>query len=99
MQIPWKVKNIVWVRQGGESLWSHLPISVEECCCHFVPRSKGGLGIEENIIGLTTFEHRIFDLNELGDHKREHDLMREAAREHLRKFYPGWNEEDLKYRK
>jgi len=25
--------------------------------------------------------------------------MRDAARKHLMKFYPNWNEEDLKYKK
>ena len=99
LKIPMRVKQLVWMRQGGVSLWSFTPITVEECCCHVVPRSKGGLGVEENIVGLTTYEHRIFDLNELGDHKKEHDAMRQAVKDHLMKFYPGWNEDDLKYKK
>ena len=99
LQIPYKVKNIVWMRQGGRSVWSGKMISVEECCCHFVSRARSGLGIEENVVGLTTEEHRIFDLNEPGDHKELQERMREKAREHLKAFYPGWCEDDLKYKK
>lgn len=57
------------------------------------------MGIEENIVGLTHDEHRIFDLNEPGDHREEWLKMRQKAKEHLQSFYPGWNEEDLKYKK
>lgn len=99
LAITKKVKNIVWMRQGGRSIYSGKPISVEECCCHFVSRARSGLGIEENIVGLTHEEHRIFDLNEPGDHRQEWEKMRKKAREHLEKFYPGWNEKDLVYKK
>ena len=99
MQITRATKTLVWMRQGGRSIYSGKPISVEECCCHFVSRGRSGLGIEENIVGLTHEEHRIFDLNEPGDHKEEWQKMRDAARKHLMKFYPNWNEEDLKYKK
>ena len=99
LQISPKVKNLVWIRQGGRSIYSGKPISVDECCCHYISRARSGLGIEENIVGLTHEEHRIFDLNEPGDHKKEWTEMREMAKKHLQSFYPGWNEEDLKYRK
>lgn len=99
LQIPQKVKHIVWIRQEGKSIWSGKRITVNECCCHFISRGRSGLGIEENIIGLTYEEHRIFDLNEPGDHKELQEAMRKKARDHLRKFYPGWNEDNLKYRK
>lgn len=99
LQIPKRVKNLVWIRQGGRSIYSGKPITVEECCCHYVSRARSGLGIEENIVGLTWDEHRIFDLNEPGDHAEEQKIMREKARKHLESFYPGWNEEDLKFKK
>ena len=41
----------------------------------------------------------IFDLNEPGDHLAVQQAMRRKARDHLKSFYPGWNEDDLKYRK
>ena len=99
LKITPRTKNLVWIRQGGRSIWSGKPITVDECCCHYVSRARSGLGIEENIIGLTHDEHRIFDLNDPGDHKEQWQKMREKAREHLKSYYPGWNEEDLKYKK
>lgn len=99
LKISPRVKQLVWIRQGGRSLWSGKPITVEECCCHFVSRARSGLGIEENIIGLTHEEHRIFDLNEPGDHKDIWFKMRDKARKHLQDFYPGWNERDLIFKK
>ena len=51
--IPQKVKQAVWERDGGRCV-------VCGCCrnvmpnAHFIPRSKGGLGIEENIVTLCT---------------------------------------------
>ena len=99
LKITPKTKQLVWIRQGGRSVYSGAPISVDECCCHYVSRGRSGLGIEENIVGLTQEEHRIFDLNEPGDNKARQQEMRRKAREHLEKFYPGWNEEMLKYKK
>lgn len=83
----------------GMSLVSGKAISVSECCCHFIPRSKGGLGIEENIIGLTWEEHMIFDNNLPGSHKLESQMMRDVARKHLRKSYKNWDEKRLTYLK
>ena len=99
LKIPRRVKELVWIRQGGKSIWSGKAITVDECCCHFVSRGRSGLGIEENIVGLTQEEHRIFDLNQPGDYRAIQQAMRRKARDHLMKFYPGWNEDDLKYRK
>lgn len=99
LQIPPRVKMIVWNRQNGRSVYSGKPISADECCCHYVSRARSGLGIEENIVGLTYEEHKIFDLNEPGDHRKEWMEMREKAKKHLQSSYPGWDEEKLKYRK
>lgn len=60
---------------------------------HFVPRSKGGLGIEQNIMSLCRPCHFAFDF---GD-PEERQLLRDRAMEYLKKCYPDWNEEDLIY--
>lgn len=52
-EIKPSVKQKVWERQNGVSIFSGAPITVSECCCHYIPRSKGGLGIEQNILGMT----------------------------------------------
>lgn len=99
LQISPRTKQLVWLRQNGRSIYSGAPITVEQCCCHYVSRARSGLGIEENIVGLTNEEHSIFDLNIPGDHKAEQEKMRNKAREHLEKSYPGWCEEICKYKK
>ena len=98
-EISHLVKQQVWERQNGCSIISGYPIDVSECCCHFVPRSKGGLGVEENIIGLTPTEHMIFDNNHVGAKEEVSIKWREIARKHLMKHYPDWNEEKLRYKK
>lgn len=99
LQISIKTKQKVWIRQKGRSVISGVPITVNECCCHFIPRSRGGLGIEENVVGMTYQEHMIFDLNLPGDHNVEHQIYRKKARDHLIKNYSDWNEEKLIYKK
>lgn len=94
-----KTKQAVWERQKGVSIFSGCPLSVNECCCHFIPRSKGGLGIEENILGMTYTEHMKFDGNVIGGNKAEMEIMREIALNHLKEHYPNWNENSLIYKK
>ena len=99
-----EVKKRVWERQKGRSLFSpYSPITVEECCCHFIPRSKGGLGIEENVFGCVQRpwknEHLMFDGNILGSANVSREQMRTVVRNHLRSKYKGWNEKKLVYRK
>ena len=98
-EIKPSVKQKVWERQNGRSIISGVPINVSDCCCHYVPRSKGGLGIEENIVGMTLNEHRKFDNNVVGASLQVYQKMREMARKHLIEHYPGWNEESMVYKK
>lgn len=97
LSIPMKVKKAVWDRQGGRSIVSGKPITVYECCCHFVPRSKGGLGIEENIVGLTYEEHMILDNNLPGNHSKESKKYKDLCEKHLKEHYPNWDRKDLVY--
>lgn len=99
LQISMKTKKKVWERQQGRSVVSNKPITVYECCCHVVPKSKGGLGIEENIVGMTQDEHRIFDNNLLGSHKEGSQSYKEKIIKHLQAHYPNWSEDNLIYKK
>ena len=89
--ISLKVKKIVWKRDEEKCI----------CCgsknaspvCHFIPRSKSGLGIEENIVTLCTNCHRNFD------HTDFRPEYRNYIRAYLQTKYPNWNEESLVYRK
>lgn len=60
---------------------------------HYIARSQGGLGIEENIVTLCPNCHRIYDQS----HRR--GLYREMIRDYLRVQYDGWEESRLTYRK
>lgn len=60
---------------------------------HFIARSQGGLGIEENIITLCPECHRLYD----------NSPMRRSIREELRRYlkskYKDWDEKKLYYKK
>ena len=60
---------------------------------HYIPRSQGGLGIEQNIITLCRFCH-----NKL-DQTTERGELLERVREHLDLWYPGSPDTDRKYKK
>lgn len=60
---------------------------------HYIPRSQGGLGIEQNIITLCRFCH-----NKL-DQMTERGELLERVREHLDLWYPGFPDTDRKYKK
>ena len=60
-KIPEKVKKAVWERDGGRCIVCLRPGNP---WCHFIPRSQGGLGIEENIVTLCDKCHNDFDQTE-----------------------------------
>lgn len=62
---------------------------------HFVPRSAGGLGIEENGAVGCQYHHDMLD-NGNGGHRKE---MLELFEEYLRQFYSDWNKTELVYDK
>ena len=92
LQIPMKVKKIVYERDKG-------------CCvacgkrgapnAHYIPRSAGGLGIEENIVTLCYECHEKFDH---GDAAAMKDIG-DKIKAYLIGKYPNWNENDLVYKK
>lgn len=60
---------------------------------HYIPRSKGGLGIEQNIVTLCYNCHYNYDMTDMRQHYKEY------IRNYLMSKYPDWKEEDLIYRK
>lgn len=65
---------------------------------HFIPRSKGGLGIEQNIVTLCRECHDQFDH---GD-RITREYLKAKIRDYLQCCYPDWdygNEDKLKYYK
>ena len=85
-------KRAVYHRDGGLCVNCKRPGNPE---AHFIPRSKGGLGIPENILTLCPECHRRFDQGP----RMARVGMREYFRDYLMSKYPDWNEDDLIYRK
>lgn len=92
--ISTKVKIKVWERDKHRCIFCKKLVTWNYACCHYIPRSAGGLGIEENIFtgcdnchieqdnGLNTLEYK------------------EKAKRHLKSIYgEDWNEKKLIYRK
>lgn len=93
------VKDKVFKRDGGRCVVCGNNYNVMPNA-HYIPRSKGGLGIEENIVTLCTELtlnkcHRKFDFG----NKKERLEIKEKIRNYLSSKYEDWNEEKLYYRK
>ena len=60
---------------------------------HYISRSQGGLGREDNILTLCTGCHRRYDQT------TDREILRQFFRRYLTEHYPNWNEENLVYKK
>ena len=89
-KIPEKTKKSVWTRDGGRCIVCLRPGNP---WCHFIPRSQGGLGIEQNIVTLCDKCHMAFDQSP----KRK--SLREYIRRYLKMKHPDWEETKLVYKK
>ena len=97
--IPEEVKNRVWCRDAGRCVWCRLTQhwsgypGIPEA--HYIPRSKGGLGIPENVLTLCRPHHDIYDHGT----REQREKMKMAFSEYLKQWHPGWDEEKLIYHK
>lgn len=89
--IPTSVKKIVAERDSIDGWPCCILCGSNQALpeAHFIPRSEGGLGIEQNIMTLCRPCHQAFDT---GGRKAE---LRERARKYLKQHYPEWKEADL----
>ena len=62
---------------------------------HFIPKSKMGLGIPENLAIGCRYHHHMMDNGNQGLRKE----MLGIVEEHLKSIYPNWNKKNLVYRK
>lgn len=88
--IPPPVKQRVFERDDGLCIICGKPGIPN---AHFIRRSQGGLGIEENVVTLCPICHTRFD-DGWGREEIETKI-----REYLMYMYPNWNEKDLYYDK
>ena len=91
LQIPKRVKDAVYERDGGRCIWCGSAEGLPEG--HFISRAQGGLGIEENVMTLCRSCHRRYD--QTADRKD----MRVFFQRDLQCKYQDWDEERLVYRK
>lgn len=91
-----KVKDAVWERDGHRCIICGSNIAMPNA--HYIPRSKGGLGIEKNIVTLCTNMspencHYKYDFGS----KEEKEEIGGKIRNYLKGQYLDWNEEELVY--
>ena len=104
LQFDKKTKEKIIQRQYGNCLFcimsykldssSDLAYEIKDIM-HFIPRSQGGLGIEQNGVLGCRYHHMLLD----NGNKGLRDEMLQIMEEHLRMSYPNWNREELVYRK
>ena len=90
LEIPPAVKKAVYERDGGACVWC---AERGEPNAHYIPRSHGGLGIEENILTLCWKCHLRYDQS---INRRK---MGEFFKTYLQSKYPEWDEEKLIYKR
>lgn len=91
--IPMKVKKEVYERDNGRCVIcgrEGLPNS------HYIRRSKGGLGIPENVVTMCIYCHSAYD-NGYDTELKEY--IKNKTKEYLMSIYKNWNEKDLIYNK
>lgn len=87
------VKEIVWHRDSESCIFCSKWVPMECANAHVVNRSQGGLGVEQNIITAC------FQCHQALDNGRETKMYREYAKSYLKRLYPDWTENSVKYMK
>lgn len=90
LEIPRKVKIAVYERDNGCCIWCGKQGQPN---AHYIARSQGGLGIEENILTLCWDCHRKYDQT------TARPRMRDFFKGYLKSIYPEWDENKLIYKK
>ena len=99
LDIPMSVKKKVFARDKGKCVVCGNSYNIMPNA-HYIPRSKGGLGIEQNIVTLCTEMtlnkcHRKFDIGT----KKERQEIGEKIKKHLKSKYDKCNKKDIVYKK
>ena len=90
LEINRETKKRVYERDGGCCIWCGSPEGQPNA--HYIPRSRGGLGIEQNILTLCWPCHMAYD--------QTYDRPRMGAyfRDYLKSKYDEWSEDALYYK-
>ncbi len=84
------VKEAVYKRDRGQCVLCGKPGLPE---AHYIPRSCGGLGIEQNIVTLCRPCH------DLMDNTTARESLLRRVKEHLELWYPNFTDEQRIYHK
>lgn len=93
LDISTKTKQAVWERDNHKCIYCGNHQAMPNS--HVIPRSKGGLGIEQNIVTHCIECHRKMDQGI----KNERDAVKQHAIGYIKRIYPGWTEEKVIYKK
>ena len=91
LAIPPKVKAQVWDRDLHRCVLCGSLYAFPDA--HYISRAQGGLGIPENVVTLCRPCHDRYD------NSPDRAELRAVLAEHLKTWYPDWNEQNLIYRK
>jgi 5-methylcytosine-specific restriction endonuclease McrA len=94
-EIPKKVKEKVYERDGGLCIISGKPGIPN---AHYIPRSLGGLGIEQNVVTLAPEIHDVYDNGSWQDGNARKEIGA-RIKAYLDKHYPGFRDYDRIYHK
>ena len=85
------VKDAVWERDRYCCVVCGNPAAMPNA--HYIARSHGGLGVEQNIVTLCAGCHRAYDQS------AAHEWYKTVIRRYLKSLYPKWDERKLIYHK
>lgn len=99
-----KQRKLIKARDNNQCIFCSMSYQMEEAhwldmslksIMHYIPRSKGGLGIEQNGAVGCQWHHHMLDNGSSGLRKE----MLGMFREYLMSRYPEWDESKLTYDK
>lgn len=85
-----RVKDIVWERDGHRCIFCGSPYAMPNA--HFIPREKGGLGVEQNIVTLCQDCHFKYDQT------TQRGLYEKYIGDYLKSIYSEWDKTKLYYK-
>lgn len=94
LAISKKVKLAVWERDKHRCIFCGQLVPWNNANSHFIKRSQGGLGIEQNIMTNCDTCHKAFD-----DSKERNTWRLDYAEKYFKSKYKDWNKKDLIYKK
>lgn len=104
LQFTKKEKEKIYDRDYGACLFCRLGYHMDSTTelgyeikdiMHYIPKSAGGLGIEQNGVLGCRYHHSLLD----NGNKGLRSEMLETMKGYLEGLYPDWSKENLTYRK